>query len=66
MKRLTGEIQFRVETSYFSKDTKVILQVEEEWGNGPDDSDGLPTFLTSKGWRDATAEDLQFIGGIPC
>lgn len=59
--KLTGKIKFRIESSGFFNSEKVILQVEHEWENGPDDFNGLPTYLCGKGWRDAKAEDLQYI-----
>lgn len=51
----TGNIRYRV--SWLGK---VILQVEVEWPDGPDDSNGMPICLRGRGYRDAIPEDLQY------
>lgn len=55
----TGKTKYRIEKRLFKSDL-VVLQVEVSWGNGPEDYDGLPTYLSGRGWRDAIPEDLQY------
>lgn len=58
----TGRTRYRLGTvgaGLFSRGTPVlILQVEVVWGDGPDDFNGMPTYLAGKGWRDAQVTDF--------
>ena len=40
----------------------LILQVLEKYGDGPIDTNGLPSYLAGERWRDATVEDLTMLG----
>ena len=59
MKTLTGRTRYRsVKVGLFGP-TVLALQVEEHRTDGPPDWDGLPTWLESTYWRDATISDLS-------
>lgn len=63
--KLTGNIRYRV-THTLVRPSKVLLQVEIVWDDGPDDWHGMPTYLKGKGWRDAKPEDLQYLNVNKC
>ena len=54
---LTKKIRYRTENRLFS-DPLVVLQVEESFGEGPPDWNGMPEYLGGVRWRDARVEDL--------
>lgn len=60
MSTLTGKTRFRTLAVGFltSKTHLLVLQVEENYPDGPDDWRGMPTYLSGTHWRDATTEDL--------
>jgi len=57
--RLTGKKRYRVENGWLFKG--VVLQVEVQWDDGPDDWQGMPEYLRGIMWRDARPEDLQYL-----
>ena len=59
MNRITGKTRYR---SGFNK--VLILQVEENLGEGPPDFDGMPKWMPGVIWRDAKVEDLLELGRI--
>lgn len=59
-RRLTGKVQYRIEHKWIQP-SLVVLQVEEQWDDGVDDHNGMPSYLAGKRWRDAEPEDLQFL-----
>jgi hypothetical protein len=55
--KFTGEYRFVVHKQWFGPDI-IKLQLETKWDDGPDDYVGMPTYLSGKGWVDATPNDL--------
>lgn len=39
----------------------VVILVEEEYDDGPDDWRGMPEYLAGKHWREATPKDIQHL-----
>lgn len=48
----TGRFRLRLQER-FLRPTLVVLQVHVTWGDGPPDHNGMPTWLSGEGWRDA-------------
>ena len=44
--------------SFFNKQQVYVLQVLNHYPDGPDDWDGMPTYLAHDKWEYATAQDL--------
>lgn len=42
----------------FNKQTVLVLEVKRHYPDGPDDFDGLPTYLKHDKWEPANAQDL--------
>ena len=58
--QLSGNVRYRL--GFFGG---LILQVEYARGNGPEDSNGMATYLSAEGlWRDAEVTDLNALGKI--
>lgn len=58
MTKLTGRIRYRYQGRWF-KPPLLVLQVEEEYDEGPPSAYGMPTYLAGVHWRDARIEDLS-------
>ena len=66
MDTLTGKTRVRAQRlGWFNRKTVLVLQVHVTWEDGPSDSEGMPTFLAGKGWRDAQVEDLAPLERLP-
>lgn len=48
----------KVRTGLFASKEVVVLQILRKYKDGPDDSNGLPTYLAGEAWEDAKVEDL--------
>lgn len=57
---LTGEVRLRLQTRWF-RPPLLVAQVEVCWGEGPPDSNGMPSYLAGRGWRDAKVEDSLWV-----
>jgi hypothetical protein len=55
---LTGKVRYRSGKRWM-KPSILVLQVQVTCGDGPPDSNGLPTYLSATYWRDARTEDLK-------
>ena len=60
--KLTGKIRYRIEKRLF-KNPILVLQVKEEFDDGPPDFNGMPTYLAGVQWRDARVEDVLELRG---
>lgn len=59
---LTGKTRYLVEFyGILNRRSRVIFQVEVQWKDGPDDWRGMPEYLSGKSWRNAQANDLQYL-----
>lgn len=53
----TGNTRHRLDKRLFQPPV-LVLQIEVTCGDGPPDSNGLPSWLSATYWRDARVEDL--------
>lgn len=64
MMKLTGAMRYRTEEKrslFGPSKVFLVLQVHEEYPDGPADSFGSNTYLAGERWRDATVEDLTML-----
>lgn len=56
---LTGKTRYRSDcVGFINRKDVLVLQVQTKWSDGPNDHNGMPTYLAGEGWRDAGVEDL--------
>lgn len=55
--RLTGKFRYSTRKRLLRPD-RVVVEVEIEWGDGPDDHNGMPTYLEGSAWKEASPADM--------